>query len=66
MTELAKLEIFLRGGAIAMLLFCAAVFMLRGPLNRKDGSVAALCLGLCAYMLVSSCLLYTSPSPRDA
>jgi len=54
MTELAKLEIFLRGGANAMLLFCAAVFMLRGPLNRKDGSVAALCLGLCAYMLVSS------------
>lgn len=54
MTELAKLEIFLRGGAIATLLFCAAVFALHGPLNRKDGSVAALCLGLCAYMMVSS------------
>ena len=54
MTELAKLEIFLRGGAIATLLFCAAVFALHGPLNRKDGSVVALCLGLCAYMIVSS------------
>lgn len=54
MTELAKLEIFLRGGAIATLLFCAAVFASHGSLNRKDGSVAALCLGLCAYMLVSS------------
>ena len=54
MTEFEKLEIFLRGGAIATLLFCAAVFVLRGPLNRKDGSVAALCLGLCTYMLVSS------------
>lgn len=54
MTELAKLEIFLRGGAIATLLFCAAVFALHGPLNRKDGSVVALCLGLCAYMMVSS------------
>lgn len=54
MTELAKLEIFIRGGAIATLLSCAAVFALRSPLNRKDGSVAALCLGLCAYVLVSS------------
>lgn len=54
MTEFAKLEIFFRGGAIATLLLCAAVFTLRGPLNRKNGSVAALCLGLCAYMLVSS------------
>lgn len=54
MTEFAKLEIFLRGGAIATLLLCAAVFALRGPLNRKDGAVAALCLGICAYMLVSS------------
>ena len=54
MTELAKLEIFLRGGAIATLLFCAAVFALHAPLNRKDGSVTALCLGLCAYLLVSS------------
>lgn len=54
MTELAKLEVFLRGGAIATLLFCATVFASRGPLNRKDGSVAVLCLGLCAYMMVSS------------
>lgn len=54
MTELANLEIFMRGGAIATLLMCAAVFALRGPLNRKDGSVTALCLGLCAYLTVSS------------
>lgn len=54
MTKLANLEIFMRGGAIATLLMCAAVFALHGPLNRKGGSVAALCLGLCAYVMVSS------------
>lgn len=54
MSELANLEIFLRGGAIATLLICAAIFVLRTPLRRKEGSVAALCVALCAYMAVSS------------
>ena len=54
MPELANLEIFLRGGAIATLLICAAIFALPPPFRRKEGSVAALCLALCAYMAVSS------------
>lgn len=54
MPELMKLEIFLRGSAIATLLVCAALFALRMQSWRKDGAVAALCIGLCAYLVVSS------------
>ena len=54
MTELEKIEVFFRGGAFATLILCALLFGLRPRSNRKDISVAALCIGLCAYVLVSS------------
>lgn len=50
----ADLDIFLRGGVISVLLICTVLFLLKPNNRRKSSSVAALCLGLCAYLLVSS------------
>jgi len=51
---IAVYDMMLRGGAIALFSLCAAVFLWRGENRRKAFSVAALCAGLCGYMLVSS------------
>lgn len=48
------LDIFIRGGAVAILLLCAALFLSRRGNRRKASSVAALCVGLSAYLLVST------------
>ncbi|MEM9584233.1 MAG: AraC family transcriptional regulator [Pseudomonadota bacterium] len=54
MSELATLEIFLRGGAVSALLTCVILFAPGVLGNRKNASVAALCLSLCAYVIISS------------
>lgn len=49
-----RVDILLRGGAVAALAICALIFLgYRGPWFRSL-SVSALCAGLCAYLLVSS------------
>ncbi|MCG7625142.1 helix-turn-helix domain-containing protein [Epibacterium sp. Ofav1-8] len=48
------LDVFLRGGAVTALLACAALFSVRLRPTRKSLSVAAFCVGLCCYLLVSS------------
>ncbi len=53
-TSFDILDIFLRGGAVTVLLICAALFLLRSGNSRKSYAVAGLCLSLCAYLLVSS------------
>ncbi len=51
---LTRLDLFLRGGAVTALVICAVIFLAnRGQAPRKL-SVSALCLGLSAYLLVSS------------
>lgn len=50
----ADLDIFLRGAAVAALLLCAIMLARRSEIRRKALSVASLCVGLCAYLLVSS------------
>ena len=37
-------------------------------MKEMSGDIGAgmLTVGMCMYVLVGSCLLYTSPSPRDA
>ena len=54
MIDPAPLDIFIRGGATSALLAIAVVFARRRPVGRKDVSVVALCLGVCAYLLVST------------
>lgn len=61
MFELATIEIFLRGGAVSALLLCVAMFGRRALRHRKDASVAALCLSLCAYVMISSPNLAPQP-----
>ncbi len=51
---IALYDMMLRGGAIALLALCAGVFSWRGDRRRKAFSVAALCAGLCGYLLISS------------
>ncbi len=54
MDFLAQLDIFLRGGATAVLLVIAVIFGLRKPVSRKSLSVSALAVGTVAYVLLSS------------
>lgn len=54
------LDVFLRGGAVSALLICGAMFVLSFGITRKSVSIAALCTGLMAYMLVSSPVLMAS------
>lgn len=54
LADWTKLDVFLRGGAVGTLLLCAALFALRPGSGRKDAAISLLCLGLCAYLAVSS------------
>ena len=55
MFELAeRLDILLRGGAVAALAICALIFLRDGNLRLRRLSIPALCVGLCAYLLVST------------
>lgn len=49
-----RLDLFLRGGAATALVFCALVFLGERRLWPRGLSVPALCLGLGAYLLVST------------
>ena len=53
MPDLAMFDIFLRGAALGALVLCACIF-LSGRVNRKNLSVATLCLCLCPYLIVST------------
>lgn len=55
MEDLAvRLDLFLRGGAVTALATCALIFLTDRTLWPRGLSVPALCLGLGAYLLVSS------------
>ncbi|MEM9605135.1 MAG: AraC family transcriptional regulator [Pseudomonadota bacterium] len=51
---MATADVFLRGGASALLLLCACVFWSFGGLDRKRVSVMVLCGALVPYLLLSS------------
>lgn len=59
----AELDIFLRGGACVLLGLLAIAFAARRPAGRKSISMAALALGMIAYLLVSSPNLPFSEGP---
>lgn len=50
----AQIDVLLRGGAITVLLICAAVFAIAQGSDRKALSLGALCFGLSAYLLIST------------
>ena len=58
------------GTALAILLYTAAFLMLRTDISRKEqwflGVMAVLNATAAGLNLSPDCLLYTSPSPRDA
>lgn len=51
---LTRLDLFLRGGAVTALVICAVIFLASRSRTSEKLSVSALCLGLSAYLLVSS------------
>ena len=61
MGHLIILDIFIRGGAITLLLFTALSFSLQNIAIRKSLSVAAFTIGLSAYLIVSSANLQMFP-----
>ncbi|MBF9031013.1 helix-turn-helix domain-containing protein [Rhodobacterales bacterium HKCCE3408] len=62
-TQWTVLDLFLRGGAIAVLSLCALIFLLGLRPTRKSVSIAAFCLVLCAYLLVSTPAMPISSNP---
>ncbi len=54
MSDLAILDIFLRGCAAGTLYLCAIIFLTNGTLKRKSMAVVLLCLSLGPYLIVSS------------
>lgn len=55
MEDLAvRMDLLLRGGAVTALAACALIFLADRAPGARGLSVPSLCIGLCAYLLVSS------------
>ncbi|MEM7188862.1 MAG: hypothetical protein AAF439_04555 [Pseudomonadota bacterium] len=57
------LDILLRGGAIGLILLTAVLMLLRPAHWRQSLAVAAACLCLCCYLLVSNLEVRTALGP---